>query len=122
MSLNFTDEYTRDGQFPLTGQKAEPANNVFEEANSIIYGDREQTYGHPAKNLENIAQQWGLYLFQKFGVHLDLDAEDVCWMMADLKKCRQLNQHKRDNVTDAIGYIGLVQRIKDHKEQQGEEA
>lgn len=94
--------------------------NVFEEADNIIYGDREQTYGHPAKNLEHIAQQWALYLYQKFNVHLDLGAEDVAWMMADLKKCRQLNQHKRDNIVDAIGYIGLVQRIKDHEEQQGE--
>jgi hypothetical protein len=89
--------------------------NVFEEAFDIVYGDREQTYGHPAKNLENIADQWGLYLHQKYGVTLELSAEDVCWMMADLKKCRQLNTHKRDNVVDAIGYIGLVQRIEDHK-------
>lgn len=85
--------------------------SVLEEAISIIHGDREQTYGHPAKNLSNIAQQWRLYLLQKHNVDIELGAEDVCWMMADLKKVRQMNQHKRDNLVDAIGYVGLIDRV-----------
>ena len=32
--------------------------NVLEEAQDIIYGDREKTYGHPAKNLNCIADMW----------------------------------------------------------------
>lgn len=83
----------------------------FEEAQRIIYGAREQTYGHPGKNLANIAQQWRLYLLQRHGVDLELSAEDVCWMMADLKKVRQMNAAKRDNVVDAIGYVGLISRL-----------
>lgn len=88
-------------------------NNVISEANEIIHGDREQTYGHPSKNLDKIAEQWSLYLFQKYGFseNFFLTPEDVCWMMADLKKVRQMNQHKRDNLVDAIGYIGLIERI-----------
>ncbi len=86
--------------------------NVFEEANQIIYGDREETYGHPSKNLDKVAQQWSLYLQQKYGTAwLDLSAEDVCWMMADLKKVRQMNKAKRDNLVDGIGYIGLISRL-----------
>lgn len=87
--------------------------NILEEANKIIYGDREQTYGHPSKNLEAIALFWSVYLYNKFGIDLDLTAEDVCWMMVDLKKARQLNQHKRDNVVDAAGYVALIERIKE---------
>ncbi len=85
--------------------------NVFQEAEQIIYGDREQTYGHPAKNLDKIAQQWRLYLLQKYGTDIPVCAEDVCWMMADLKKVRQMNMAKRDNLVDGIGYIGLVSRL-----------
>lgn len=88
---------------------------VFQEAEDIIYGDREQTYGNPAKNLEHIADQWALYLSQKHGFTGKLSAEDVCWMMADLKKCREMNAHKRDNIVDAIGYIGLAMRVREHR-------
>ena len=85
--------------------------NVIEEANEIIHGDREQTYGHPTVNLNRIAMQWALYLNQKYGVHIQITPEDVCWMMADLKKARQMNANKRDNLIDAIGYIGLIEAV-----------
>lgn len=84
---------------------------VFEEADKIIYGDREETYGRPSLNLKRIADQWRLYILQKYGFDIELKNEDVCWMMADLKKVRQMNQHKRDNLVDAIGYIGLIERL-----------
>jgi len=87
--------------------------NILEEAESIIYGDREQTYGKPGVNLERIAGQWALYLQQKFGVEVSLTAEDVCWMMVDLKKCRQMNADKRDNLVDAAGYLALIERAAD---------
>jgi len=89
------------------------STNLFDEAKDIIHGDREQTYGHPAKNLEKIAIQWTLYLRQKHSKQILISAEDVCWMMADLKKVRQMNAEKRDNLVDAIGYIGLIDRLKE---------
>lgn len=85
--------------------------NVLEEAQQIIYGDREGTYGDPSKNLRHIAEQWRLYLAQKYGFPVDISAEDVCYMMADLKKCRQLHKPKRDNVVDGIGYLALTERL-----------
>lgn len=91
-------------------------NNVLQEAESIIYGDREETYGEPDKNLRHIAEQWTLYLSQKYGFTVEnslaITPEDVCYMMADLKKCRQMNCPKRDNVVDGIGYLALTERLK----------
>ena len=84
--------------------------NILEEAGRIIYGDREQTYGRPSVNLERVAGQWSMYLQQKFGTTPQLTAEDVCWMMVDLKKCRQMNADKRDNLVDAVGYLALIER------------
>ena len=91
------------------------SRTVIEEASDIIYGDREETYGRPSINLERISEQWSLYLKQKHRVSIVLSCEDVCWMMVDLKKSRQINTYKRDNLVDAIGYIALIDRINDEK-------
>lgn len=80
-------------------------------AKEIVHGDREQTYGKPSVNLLRIADQWKLFILQKYGVDVNLSPEDVCWMMSDLKKCRQMNTPKQDNIVDAIGYLALVERI-----------
>lgn len=89
--------------------------SILDEAAVLIYGDREKTYGHPARNLEKIAQQWRLFILQKYNVDVDLDAEDVCYMMADLKKVRQMHDHKHDNLVDGVGYLALVERVYDSK-------
>lgn len=86
--------------------------NILREAEAIIYGDREETYGHPAKNLESIARFWTGYLKQKYGLEAPLNPEDVCWMMALLKMSRQMNSHKRDNLVDAAGYLALIERVQ----------
>jgi len=89
--------------------------NALDIAKDIIYGDREQTYGHPSKNLEKIAQLWTLYLHQKYGAEVIVNMEDVCWMMNLLKMTRQMNHAKQDNVVDAIGYLGLIDRLGENK-------
>lgn len=89
------------------------STNIFDEAKEIILGDREETYGHPSKNLERIAIQWTLYLRQKYNKQIIISAEDICWMMTVLKMVRQMNSEKRDNLVDAIGYIGLIDRLKE---------
>ena len=95
-----------------------PGKTVLQEAHELIYGSREDEYGHPRVNLENIAEQWSLYVRQKYRYALEdtgllLDAEDVCWMMAQLKMCREYGQQKRDSIADAAGYIGLIERIRE---------
>ena len=80
--------------------------NILDEANSIIYGDREKTYGNPAKNLNNIANFWSVYL------DLEISAQDVAQMMVLLKLARLINTpNHRDSLVDAVGYLALVERI-----------
>lgn len=81
------------------------------EAHSIITGERKDMYGHPANNLKRIADQWTLYLKQKYGFDVGLTAQDVCWMMSDLKKTRAMHAHARDHILDAAGYIGLIEEV-----------
>lgn len=82
---------------------------ALDQAKEIIYGDREKTYGHPAKNLETIACMWNAYIGARG--EDPLMAEDVAVMMSLLKAARFANDptHK-DNVVDAIGYWALVER------------
>lgn len=86
------------------------SENILKEAQDIIWGDREQTYGTPDVNLKRIATLWNAYLFAKNSDGL-ITPEDVCWMMVLLKASRQMNTPKRDNLVDAAGYIGLIERI-----------
>jgi len=95
--------------------------SVFSEADEIVNGDREQTYGHPAKNLHATALMWKAHIEAKYDIVVPLDAFDVAWMMANLKQCRQMHMHKRDNLVDAIGYIGLEQKIREYNDRLGSE-
>ena len=85
--------------------------NILKEAETIIYGDREKTYGHPFVNLDNIAKYWNVYLGS------NLNAQDVATMMVLLKIARLMNQpDHRDSLVDAAGYLALVERIKEKHE------
>ena len=86
--------------------------NILKEAEGIIWGDREQTYGHPSKNLDRISILWNTYIEGKYdNAPFNFTAEDVCWMMVLLKMARQMNAPKRDNLVDAVGYIALIERL-----------
>lgn len=102
------------------GQPAK--KSILDEAEEIIYGDREQVYGHPSLNLSNIAEQWSLYLQQRYGAQFEMEPDDVCWMMVQLKMVRQMNASKRDNLVDAVGYIALIERVEDYEKEQGHAA
>lgn len=89
-------------------------SNVLEEAKTIIYGDREKTYGHPSKNLLAIAHMWEIYLLSRGLLDPDsegLKPEDVAIMMVLLKAARLGNDPShRDSLVDICGYAALVER------------
>lgn len=92
-------------------KKPVPKKSVLIEADDLIHGARRAEYGPPGVCFANIAAQWSLYLGQKHQILVDLTAEDVCWMMSDFKKVRQIANKKRDNTRDAAGYIGLIEEL-----------
>lgn len=87
------------------------ARSVLQEADHLISGARQEDYGNPKQTTTDIAFQWATYILQKYEIHVPLEGEDVCWMMTDLKKIRQMKKKKRDNLVDAAGYIGLVEKV-----------
>jgi hypothetical protein len=84
--------------------------NILKEAEDIIYGDREQTYGRPDKNLNAIAALWNAYL--ETTEREFISSHDVCMMMILLKTARQGNAFKRDNLVDICGYAALSDRLE----------
>ena len=88
-------------------QEAPSQPSILAEAKAIIYGDREQTYGHPSKNLLKIASLWSTYL------ETEIDIDDVCSMMILLKIARLQNQPEhRDSQVDICGYAALMNRCQ----------
>ncbi len=91
-------------------------SNILTEAHDIIHGDREQTYGNPAVNLENIAELWRTFLAGKHNVQLSLMIEDVVMMMILVKMARLMNSPRhRDSLIDIAGYAGLLDKIDSHE-------
>ena len=80
---------------------------LFDAAGKIINGERQTSYGNPEDSFAWIAQRWNQYLKGRFNADFELTAEDVPFMMADFKMARECNQHKPDNLVDAVGYLGI---------------
>ena len=90
--------------------------SVLEEAQTIIYGDREKTYGHPAKNLKTIANMWNAYMNNMDDANFSVTAKDVAAMMMLVKVARFANDPShRDNLVDVCGYAALIERCDEVK-------
>ena len=89
--------------------------SVLKEANAIIYGDREKTYGHPDKNLKAIATMWDVYINNTNS--REINAKDVAAMMMLVKVARFANDPPhRDNLVDICGYAALIERCDEPTE------
>lgn len=80
--------------------------DVLDEAKKIINGQRQNEYGTPEDSFQRIADYWNTYL-NHIGVRY-LEPEDVAFMMVLFKLAREEHEHKRDNLTDLIGYAALA--------------
>lgn len=83
-----------------------PQTTVLTEAQALIYGDRQEVYGSATQNFTDTARMWSVI------AGVDLTAEQVAMMMVALKLCRQLHRPKRDNIIDACGYLGCIEKIE----------
>lgn len=89
--------------------------NVLQEADQIIHGDRNKTYGHPLDNHTCTAEMWSAYLSRRLRTKIELTAEDVCWLNVLQKVSREANLSKRDNSVDVCGYVGNVEMIQEER-------
>lgn len=78
---------------------------VLIEAQGLISKDRQVQYGAPEDNFG----RWSS-LCQSIG--LDLSPSDLAMVMVLGKIARNANKSKRDNITDAAGYLGLYAQLE----------
>ena len=80
---------------------------IFQEAERIIVGDRQEDYGPLRKSFERIAEMWSVILERMVTV------EQVGLCMIAFKLCRQCHRAKRDNLVDVAGYARILEMLAD---------
>jgi len=79
---------------------------ILEEAQNLVYGDRNESYGHPSDDYEKTAALWSVIL----GVKVTAKQAVLC--MCAVKISRELHEPKRDNLVDLAGYAACAARIQ----------
>lgn len=81
---------------------------ILKKAESIVNGDRDQTYGQPENNFSMIAELWSAYKGVSF------TAVDVGMMMSLLKIARiRSNPEQGDSFIDLAGYAACAAECAD---------
>lgn len=77
---------------------------LLREAEGLITGDRNKSYGSPTENFTNIADLWNVQFRHKLKDGDKFTPVDVAVAMIHVKQARLVAQPKRDNFTDIAGY------------------
>lgn len=97
------------------------STTILQEAERLIYGERNKTYKHPNENFRNIKNMWNAYFIaiEKRSIipHVNNIQEiDVAALMVLMKIARlATNTHHLDSWTDVAGYAGCAERIIKNK-------
>ena len=88
---------------------SERGENILQEAERLVGGERNTAYGHPADDLARIAQLWTAFLGERLST--PLTARDVAMQMVLLKVAREAHAPKRDNLVDIAGYARCAEML-----------
>ena len=99
----------------LWTEKKKRGDRLFTEASNIINGERQDQYGNTEESFVLISDLWTHYIHsiskaghKFFGEMPCLENRDVAFMLVLLKIAREMHQHKRDNLIDIAGYLGIL--------------
>jgi len=82
--------------------------SILTEANDLVNGDRQASYGSPVDCHSRIAAVWNVLL--KDNLKDNLSAVDVALLFCAVKLVRESTTHKRDNLVDLCGYAEIADR------------
>lgn len=84
----------------------------------LVYGDREEAYGHPFDDFSRTAAMWTALFADILVPGAEFEAEDVPLVMACIKLSRERNESKPDNSVDLCGYAETLYRVKQERERR----
>lgn len=84
---------------------------ILEEAQSVVYGDRQSDYGSVTENFQRIATMWSAIL------NTPVTPEQVGLCMCAVKIARQCHKPKRDNLVDLAGYAATIEKMNNEQKQ-----
>lgn len=87
-----------------------PPETVLEEAQRLVYGPRQNNYGHPADDFTRTGRMWAAIL----GVEVVTPAQ-VALCMCAVKISRECHRPKRDNLTDLAGYAATLALVRERE-------
>jgi hypothetical protein len=76
--------------------------SILTEAQRLVHGDRNISYGHPLDDFQRTAKMWSVIL------GIEVHPEQVGLCMIALKISRECHRTKRDNLVDIAGYAETV--------------
>ncbi len=91
--------------------------SVLIEADGLVHGDRNAAYGHPLDDMSRTAGMVSAMLAHK--LREPITAEEIAYIMCQVKLSRQINKPKRDNMTDLAGYAECADWMLDERERRG---
>jgi hypothetical protein len=90
--------------------------SVLTEAQGLVHGDRNASYGAPLDDFNRTAGMVSAMLAHKLTA--PLTAEEIGMIMVCVKLSRQTHSPKRDNCTDGAGYFECIQWCIDERERR----
>ncbi|HUU93151.1 MAG TPA: DUF6378 domain-containing protein [Phycisphaerae bacterium] len=90
---------------------------ILQEAQRLVYGERNADYGHPADDFAKTAKIWTGILLPKLQAGVEISPQEVGFCMCGVKLSREVENHRRDNLVDLAGYAATVQMIEDRGEE-----
>lgn len=90
---------------PVVEFEPKAPETILEEAQRLVYGERNADYGHPRDDFARSAAMWSALLGHTITPH------QVAMCMVAVKLSREVNRPKRDNRTDGAGYFACLERL-----------
>jgi hypothetical protein len=88
--------------------KTNPDTSILTEAQSLVHGDRNASYGHPLTDYRRTAAMWSAI------VGYEITPKQAVLMMCALKISRECNKPKRDNLVDLAGYAECAKEVEEN--------
>lgn len=94
---------------------------IAEEAQRIVYGDREKAYDDPNRNFRKLALMIQAVLDSKLVPGAIVTPNDAGLILECLKICRESFRPNRENRVDGVGYWLCIERIVAEQEKTNAE-